>query len=61
VKSASTFIGSRSGSCRLLIALKERISIAENDPKASPDPQAYAIYGADIAMTDFARIFPTAL
>jgi hypothetical protein len=40
--------------------LEERTSIAENDPKASTGP--HATYGAGpIAMTDFARIFPTAL
>jgi hypothetical protein len=44
VKSASTFIGDAR---RLLIVPEERISIAENDRKASPDPQADATYGAD--------------
>jgi hypothetical protein len=44
VKSASAFIGVAR---RLLIVLEERISTAENERKASPDPQADATYGAD--------------
>jgi hypothetical protein len=49
MKSAMRISGSRSGRSvdrGLLIVLEERISIAQNAPKASPDPHTHTTHRA---------------